>query len=93
MKIQSIYKVPEGKLLKIYANIDETNNTIKDIAINGDFFAYPEESINELEKILQQKNFKKNDLMKIITAFIENNQVQFIGIDAESLTEAIMRCE
>ena len=93
MNIKSIYKVPEGKLLKIYVDIDETNDTIKDININGDFFAYPEESITELEKVLRQKNFKRNDLKKIITSFIETNQVQFIGLDADSLTEAIMRCE
>jgi len=93
MNIKSIYKVPEGKLLKIYTDIDETNNTIKNIKINGDFFAYPEESITELEKILQQKRFKRKDIIEIITSFIETNQVQFIGIDAESLTEAIMRCE
>jgi len=93
MKIKSIYKVPDGKLLKINADIDETNDTIKDININGDFFAYPEESITELEKMLRQKNFKRNDLIKIITTFIETKKVQFIGIDAESLTEAIMRCE
>ena len=93
MNIKSIYKVPEGKLLKIYADIDETNNKIKNININGDFFAHPEESITELEKILQQKFFKRKDIIKIITSFIETNQVQFIGIDAESLTEAIMRCE
>ncbi|RLF58501.1 MAG: hypothetical protein DRN27_05245 [Thermoplasmata archaeon] len=93
MKIKSIYKVPDGKLLKINADIDETNDTIKDININGDFFAYPEESITELEKILQQKNFKRKDIIKIITTFIESKKVQFIGIDAESLTEAIMRCE
>ena len=93
MNIKSIYKVPEGKLLKIYTDIDETNNTIKNININGDFFAYPEESITELEKILQQKSFKMKDIIEIITSFIETNQIQFIGIDAESLTEAIMRCE
>ena len=73
--------------------VNEVNNTINVINITGDFFAYPEESINELEMLLQQTRLNKKDLFEIISSFIENNQVQFIGIDAASITEAIMRCE
>lgn len=92
MKIQSVYKVPAGKLLKIYADKDEKNNTIEEITISGDFFAYPEESIQELERELTNISFEKQEIYQSISTFIEKNNVQFIGVDAESLTEAIMRC-
>jgi lipoate---protein ligase len=91
MKSQSIYKVPQGKLLKISLESDNKQH-IKDISISGDFFAYPEESIQKLEEVLKKSPLEKNQLFTIISHFISSNEVQFIGIDAESLTEGIMRC-
>jgi lipoate---protein ligase len=92
MKIQSLYKVPQGKLLKITIETNTDKKNIEQISITGDFFAYPEESIQKLEKMLLQKPFDKKQLSAEITSFITSNNVQFIGIDADSITEAIMRC-
>jgi lipoate-protein ligase A len=92
MKIQSVYKVPQGKLLKIFAEVDEDKETLQSIKITGDFFAYPEESISQLEDILQNAPFNEKDLYQIISTFIKDQNVQFIGIDADGLTDAIMRC-
>ena len=39
MKSKSIYKVPDGKLLKINLSYDEKDLLIKSINIMGDFFA------------------------------------------------------
>ena len=90
MDKQIIYKVPGGKLLKIFISIDESKSCINSIMITGDFFAYPEESIEELEQILKQKPLKKQELVDTIESFIQTHNVQFIGVDALSLTEAIM---
>jgi lipoate---protein ligase len=92
MKIQSVYKVPKGKLLKIFAEVDEKKETLQSIKITGDFFAYPEESINQLEDILKNTPFNEKDLYQTISTFIKDQNVQFIGIDADGLTDAIMRC-
>lgn len=92
MKIQSIFKVPQGKLLKIFAEVDESKQILKSIRITGDFFAYPEESIKELEDLLKETPFTEEDIFETISTFIEDQHVQFIGIDAEGLTDAIMRC-
>ena len=92
MKSQSIYKVPQGKLLKISLEADDNQQIIKNIIISGDFFAYPEESIQRLEEILKDEKLEKNHLSTIISSFISSNDVQFIGINAEALTEGIMRC-
>ena len=43
MKSKSIYKVPNGKLLKIFLDYDKKTQSINYINITGDFFAYPEE--------------------------------------------------
>ena len=45
MNSKSIYKIPNGKLLKIALEYNEKSNSIDRIRIMGDFFAYPEEAI------------------------------------------------
>ena len=93
MQKKSIYKVPDGKLIKISLDFDESSHNINDIQINGDFFVYPEESIQLLEKELVGIIIDRSVINDLIDAFVDKNQIEFIGINAESLTEAIMRCK
>jgi len=93
MKMQSIYKVPKGKLIKIHLDLDDQKESMNTIRITGDFFAYPEESIMNLEEKLVGTLFDKNVIFKVISEFVEDHKAQFIGIDAQSLTDAIMRCD
>lgn len=93
MQTKSIYKVPNGKLIKIFLDYNSESNTIASIQISGDFFAYPEESIHQLEEQLKGKQLEKNGLYDFINSFVQKNKVEFIGINPESLTEAVMRCQ
>jgi hypothetical protein len=92
MKTKSIYKVPDGKLIKIILEYEHTSHVIKTISIAGDFFAYPEESIQQLEILLQGMPLDKLKLQQKIMQFVKENNIQFIGISPQSLTEAVMRC-
>ena len=92
MHSQSIYKIPQGKLLKIYLEYDEKKQTITSIRITGDFFAYPEEAIETLEKKLNHTILKKEQLLETITSVIQDNHMQFIGLDAEGLVQSILMC-
>jgi lipoate-protein ligase A len=89
---KSVYKVPDGKLLKILLEKDESKNVIKNILITGDFFAYPEDSIEMLEHHLQDTPMEKTILFHKIKLFIKEFDVTLVGVNAESLTEAILRC-
>jgi len=92
MQSHSIYKVPRGKLLKISLEYDEKKNVITDIRITGDFFAYPEEAIEILEKKLKNTVLDRVDVLDKISSLIAENHIQFIGIDAEGLTQGILMC-
>ena len=92
MRSQSIYKVPQGKLLKISVEYDKKKNVIKNIWITGDFFAYPEESIELMEKKLRNTVLGQEQLLKKIRSVITENHIQFIGVDAEGLTKGILMC-
>jgi hypothetical protein len=92
MKSKSVYKIPNGKLLKIILIYNEKTNTIKEININGDFFAYPEESIEIMEKELRNIALKRDILLDKIQSIINTNKIEFIGVDVKGLTEGIFRC-
>lgn len=93
MRSQSIYKVPQGKLLKISVEYDEKNNAIRDIQITGDFFAYPEEAIELIEKKLRNTVIEREQLQETIRSIITEYHIQFIGVDLEGLTQGILMCK
>ncbi len=92
MQAKTVYKVPNGKLLKISIHYDNTKNVITDIQITGDFFAYPEEAIELIEDAVRQTTLKKDHLLQTIQRVINKHHIEFIGVNAEGLTEGIMRC-
>jgi hypothetical protein len=92
MQSHSVYKIPQGKLLKISLKYNEKNNTITQIKIMGDFFAYPEETIELLETALKDITLEQGSLLKKIQSIITKHNIQFIGVDAEGLTHGILMC-
>lgn len=93
MQSKSIYKVPNGKLLKVFLDYDEKNNSIKKMKITGDFFAYPEEAIEVMENELKNNSLDKEKLLERVTSIIQKNKIQFIGLSAESLVDVILMCK
>jgi hypothetical protein len=93
MRSSSIYKVPQGKLLKISVEYDEKNNVIMDIRIMGDFFAYPEEAVELMETNLRNVLMKREQLLEKISSLITEHHIQFIGLNAEGLTKGILMCK
>jgi lipoate-protein ligase A len=93
MRSQSIYKVPQGKLLKISIEYNEKDNAIRDIRITGDFFAYPEEAIELMETKLRNTLMERSQLQETIRSIITKYHIQFIGVDPEGLTQAILMCK
>ena len=92
MQSKSVYKVPKGKLLKISLIYDKKNNLIDKISIMGDFFAYPEEAIEIMEKELENMPIEKSFLLDKINKVIDKNNIEFIGLDANGLTDGILMC-
>ncbi len=69
-----------GKMVCVDLVIDETL-TIRDIVISGDFFAYPSESIEELEGMLRGLSIE--DAIKVI----EREPIVLVGVSKEDLIE------
>lgn len=78
------------KLIKVFLEYDELNNTIHSITISGDFFLYPEEDIDKLETSLIGTRLEKNSIKQKIQQCLQNSEI--FGFDSESMTEAIFGC-
>jgi lipoate-protein ligase A len=93
MRSKSVYKVPKGKLLKINLKYNKKENKINKISITGDFFVYPEESIEYIEKKLIGIIIEKDIIFNKIDSIIKLKNIQLIGINPEELTKGILMCK
>ena len=92
MITKSIYKVPNGKLLKIFLDFDKKNKCINKIDIMGDFFVYPEETIELIENKLKNSIIDKNILLEKINSLVEKYNIEFIGLYPEAIVQCILMC-
>ena len=72
-----------GKLIRIRAKFKD--DKIEDIKITGDFYIYPEDTIELVEKKL--KGIRIEDVEKIINEILKD--AEYIGIDSKSLSMAV----
>ncbi|VVB87638.1 Lipoate-protein ligase A subunit 2 [uncultured archaeon] len=81
-------KVREGKLVKVEIEYDES---IKKLKITGDFFMYPEDALERIEKTIVglKKDAGMETIASKIRSIVEIEDVQMIGISAESLARVI----
>ncbi|MGB7952978.1 MAG: lipoate protein ligase C-terminal domain-containing protein [Candidatus Nitrosopolaris sp.] len=93
-KCHNIYK--STKLIHVLLGYTERAPTqdriINSITITGDFFVYPEESLNQLEASLIDTKLEKYHVRQKIQRWLRGTQTQVFGFDSESLTKAIMGC-
>ena len=83
------YKVPDGKMVRIEMDYDEK---IVSISISGDFFMHPEDGITKIEQALVGVELKEEVVFDAIIKIAEKEKIEFFGLDASSLTRAILIC-
>ena len=79
-------KVKGGKLIKCKIELQE--GKIKRIKITGDFFMYPEDAIEKLEKALQGIQFDEKEISRKVKEAL--NGVELIGATMEDFVDAII---
>ena len=84
----SIYKVPNGKLIKLFFEIKE--NKITEFRLTGDFFIYPEEAIYDIENFLIGKSIEdRKNLETELGDFINIKKIELFGVNCESIVETV----
>lgn len=84
----NVYK--SQKLIRVMIRYDEIKNSIILIRITGDFFLYPEETLESLETTLIGAKLERDSLKEEIDECLKNSEA--FGFDSTSLTEAILGC-
>ncbi len=79
-------KVKGGKLIKCTLELHEEK--IKRIKITGDFFMYPEDAIEKLEKSLQGIQFDEEEISKKVKEALKD--VELIGVAMEDFVDVIL---
>jgi lipoate---protein ligase len=87
IKAQNIYK--SKKLIKISLEYTDSK-IISSIRITGDFFLYPEETLDQIEASLIGKKMDRNSIKETIEKCLSHSEA--FGFDPESLTDAIIGC-
>ena len=87
-KVRNIYK--SKKLIKVLLEYDEHNKIINSITVTGDFFLYPEESLDTLELNLVGTKLEKDNIERNVKKCL--NESEAFGFDLESMTNAILGC-
>lgn len=87
---RNIYKTQ--KLIKILLEYEdkEDSKIVNSIKITGDFFLYPEESLEHLEVQLKGTILDRCELKEKIDKCLKNSEA--FGFDSESMADAILGC-
>ena len=78
------------KLINVSLEYDEDSKIINSITITGDFFLYPEESLDKLEVSLIGTKLGKDVIKQKIEKCLNGSEA--FGFDSESMTAAILGC-
>jgi len=82
------YKTPGG-LIRVSLRLDRTRSLIKSAFITGDFFAYPERSILDLEAALKNSSIRASDVQKTVREFFASNEVRIPGVEPDDFCHAL----
>lgn len=85
---KSIYKVPEGKLVKI--SLEFENNKISSVKITGDFFLHPEDGLKMIEQNLIGSDLSEQEIISKINDVSQKNNLELFGFNSEGVAKAIL---
>ncbi len=82
--VRVVKRSKAGKTLVVDVEFD--NNRISSIVISGDFFAYPEEAVEEIEEEL--RNTIVDNARRILEKY--RSKVELVGITIDDIIDAVL---
>ena len=86
MRGSSIYKVPDGKLLRL--SLELKAKKISAVQLRGDFFMHPEEGIEKIEQALLGLAVDKG-IVSAVDKAVGENSIEMFGLDSAAIFEAV----
>lgn len=78
-----------GGLIRVSLRLDRNRGCIKSAFITGDFFAYPERSILDLEATLKNSSCRGPEIFDNILRFFQEHEVRIPGVTADDFFQAV----
>ncbi len=82
-------KAPGGKLLRVKVDFNHEEGIMEDVQMQGDFFIYPEDFVDDIEQLLV--NLDQKDSEESISAglarLIEEEKAQLVGVTPEGIAK------
>jgi len=82
-------KVAGGKLVE--AEVEASGGRITRVRITGDFFAHPEEVIEEVERRLVGAPVQPSEVLTRIRSTLEEANAVLVGVSAEDVAEVVLK--
>ncbi len=79
-----------GGLIRVSVRVDLPRQLLKTVFITGDFFAYPERIILDLEAVLKNSSAREEDIRKNVQSFFLSRHVRIPHVNAEDFACAII---
>ena len=86
--LESSYKVPGGKLVKV--KLEAASGKISEVKILGDFFLHPEETLQIIEESLIGSPADKTSIENTIGQVLVKNETTLIGATAGDIAKTII---
>ena len=78
-----------GGLIRVSLRLDSNRQCIKSAFITGDFFAYPERSIMDLEATLKNSSCRPVAILNTVRQFFIDHEVNIPGVEADDFYHAL----
>jgi hypothetical protein len=82
------FKAPKG-VIKV--ELELTDDKISRISLSGDFFMYPEDALERLERALLGVKAERENLLAAVQGFYSSTGAQTPMVEPEHWVEAILR--
>lgn len=84
------YKTPGGKLVMVDFEVD--NGLLKNVVVTGDFFLYPEETLDSINQALENAPVEAGvpELLAKLDAAIPED-AELVGFSPEAVVTAVQR--
>ncbi|MCL6087741.1 MAG: DUF116 domain-containing protein [Actinobacteria bacterium] len=82
----------QKKVIKCTANIDIKRNILRNVTFSGDFFAYPERVVNDIESVLKNLTADIGKIETEVKKFFSNYPLKISGINEKDILLSLKTC-
>jgi lipoate-protein ligase A len=85
--LSGAWKAPGGL---IRADFRASEGLLIEVRLTGDFFLYPQDALEELERALSGVRLTRSDLMSATAEVMDRSEVEAVGFGPEDVVNAIL---